>query len=372
MAQLSNPLQLLNTSWTLHRLSPLHHGKEFQTLLNNAVALKTYAARLRDQLTGDIFGDGAFQIGANATGGGDDALSKTGALKECTWETISGWSQLEPNSSSSSRSADSDPDSSNENNALGILIVLEYEHTTYKVALLARPRSEEENEDKEEQHTSTSSTFLPLLLTRLPNPLRQTFISFLSANFDTYCSLLRLPSNFLCAGLGTYLRVLLTSAESVTTSRSVLETLVKEIQLTLSFSPSIAPALRTLNITIPRQTLVQFILDNSHTNNRVSTDIHGSNPFLTCLNAYLEKHLAMKLDLNNFSSGQTLARQHVRLTKVACGGFVLGAEGKIKLVVANPDSETVDGREQQDQDRMALRASEELLQTAIRRAVTRE
>ena len=27
--------QLFNTSWTLHRLSPLHHAKDFETLLNN-------------------------------------------------------------------------------------------------------------------------------------------------------------------------------------------------------------------------------------------------------------------------------------------------------------------------------------------------
>lgn len=371
------PKQLLNTTWTLHRLSPLHHGKEFQTLLNNPTALKTYATRLRDQLTGDVLGGNYFQAGINGTAD-DDALSKTGALRKCTWETLSGWPQLN----------DEDGEGDNDN-PLGILVVLEYEFTTYKAALLARP--ERMNDEEDESHeregrqggrrnqdrdtsTTTTTTILPLLLTKFPNPLRQIFISFLSANFDTYCSLLRLPSNFLCAGLETYLNVV-TSAESTTRSRYILENVVKEVHLTLSFSQPVAPALRTLNVSIPRETLIQFIYENDNNkNNPLST---GSNSFLTALDTYLEKHVAIKLNLRDISvkQQQQQQQQHVRLSKIACGGFVLGTEGRLKLIVADnsrtDDDDVAQRGSKRDTHRLILRASEELLRAAASKATIR-
>lgn len=87
MPESTTPHHLLNTSWTLHRLSPLHHGKEFQTVVDNPTALSTYAARLRDQLTGDVLA-GLQQPAPVPAGEDDDGLSKIGALKTCTWEGI--------------------------------------------------------------------------------------------------------------------------------------------------------------------------------------------------------------------------------------------------------------------------------------------
>ncbi|BDD60042.1 hypothetical protein MPDQ_004850 [Monascus purpureus] len=369
------PRQLLNTSWTLHRLSPLHHGKEFQTLLNNPIALKTYAKRLRDHLTGDMIG--GINTGFNDTATtDDDALSKTGALKECTWETISGWSYLDENAPSNlSVGSDSILDPPDHGRVSGILIALEYEFTIYKAALLAPPPRSEESEgsgnrperrSRRKTESTSTSTYLPLLLTRFPNPLRQTFISFLSANFDTYCSLLRLPSSFLCAGLETYLNVLISDGSAM--SQSVLEEVVKEVQLTLNFSPSVAPALRTLNIGVPRETLIHFITSGG----QVESGGNVRNPFLGRLNAYLETHLAMKLDLTDFSDGQSLVRKQVRLSKVACGAFVLGTEGKMKLVATTNLDSAGDTSKVRDREQLILRASEGLLRAAISKAIAGE
>lgn len=341
----ASPRQLLNTSWTAHRLSPLHHGKEFPTLLNNPVALNTYASRLRDQLTGHVLA--GIQT-APTVGGEDESLSRTGALRTCSWEPLSSWSQL----------TDDNPDSQS---PAGILVTLEYENIVYKAALLVG--------EQEQQKQKESSTSLPLLLTRLPNPLRQTFISFLSANFDTYCSVLRLPQPFLCSALEIYFSPFLSSQSSNDDNLNTLADEVKEMHLTLSFSPSISPSLKSLNISIPRSSFLTFLTSSS----LPTADNHHTNtPFLANLSSYLDKHLAMKLDLGN-PSMHSLARQHVRLSKVSCGAFGIGCEGKLKLVVSHGKAGTEEGLGEEarsEREKLALRASAALLQTVIRRATS--
>ncbi|KAL4897339.1 kinetochore complex Sim4 subunit Fta1-domain-containing protein [Aspergillus ambiguus] len=341
--------QLLNSSWTLHRLSPLHHGKEFNTLLDNPVALKTYATRLRDQLTGNaLAGLQGASIGAE-----DDTLSRTGALTNCTWETMPTLSLQDPEASDDYLKRSS-----------GILVVLEYENTVYKAALLAPPEDE-----SRPQRNTTSTTYLPLLLTRLPNPLRQTFITFLAANFDTYCSVLRLPPHVMSICLETYITRVASKH-----GQSDVEEIVKELQLTLTFPPSVAPALRTLNVNIPRGSLASFV----HPRDSEATGSTQDGAVLSGLSAYMAKHLAMDLDFSTApASRKDLASGHVRLTKVACGGFLLGSEGRLKLVThAKSRRPTTEGPTngdpdtQTESDRLALRASEALLQTILGRAVS--
>ncbi|KAE8138489.1 kinetochore complex Sim4 subunit Fta1-domain-containing protein [Aspergillus pseudotamarii] len=345
----STPDQMLNTSWTLHRLSPLHHGKEFQSLLDNPEALKTYANRLHDQLTGNVLA--GFQVGTSAPSTEGDTLSRTGALINCIWEAISSLSLA-------------DPDASHPESPCGILVVLEYEKITYKAVLLAPP---------EGSHSRKTSTYLPLLLTRLPGPLRQIFISFLSANFDTYCSIFRLPSQFLCSGLASYVDALTQGRNrEPATSRAILEDVVKEIQITMSFSSNVTPALRSLNINIPRGSIKSFLPASG-----VSNQPGGS--ILSGLSSYIEKHLAMNLDLAGSSARDSPASKHVRISKIACNGFVLGAEGKMKLVAqpiqtgsAGDDSAENDDDARNEKKRLALRASEVLLLSVIQRSLVGE
>ncbi|OGM40128.1 hypothetical protein ABOM_011808 [Aspergillus bombycis] len=340
----STPDQILNTSWTLHRLSPLHHETEFPSLLDNPEALKVYANRLRDQLTGNVLA--GFQVGTSAPSTEEDTLSRTGALKNCTWEAISSLALETSNTP-------------HPGNPCGILVVLEYENITYKAALLA----------PEGSHSRKTSTYLPLLLTRLPGPLRQTFISFLSANFDTYCSVFRLPSQFLCAGLASYLDALTQGRDREwATSRAILEDVVKEIQITVSFSTNVAPDLRSLNINIPRGSIKSFLPVTGDSN-------QPSGSILSAVSSYIEQHLAMDLDLAGSSAKDSPARKHVRISKIACNGFVLGAEGKMKLVAqptragsAGDDSAENDDA-QNEKKRLALRASEVLLLSVIRRSL---
>lgn len=333
--------QLFNTSWTIHRLSPLHHGKDCENLLDNEAALKTYATRLRDHLTGDVLAG----LQASTGAADDDALSKTGALKNCLWQPISPQSSLRDEAPISRDTA-----------FPGILVTLEYENTVYKAALLA---------DASTSNERKGSTSLPLLLTRFPTALRQTFLSFLSANFDTYVSPLRLPSSFLCAGLETYVDTLRSQPGAAQT----VEDVIKELQLTLSFSPSIAPALKSLNVSVSRTALADFLRDSQPAPKR-SLKQKLRSPLIANLTSYLETHLAMKVDLDGSST--QVFKQHVRLSKITCAAFVLGGEGRVKLVVAadkDGDEEELEGRAQGGKNKSVLEAGEELLRSVIRRAV---
>lgn len=338
--------ELFNTSWNLHRLSPLHHGKEFATLLNNQAALKAYATRLRDQLTGDVLA--GLHIPTSTTG--DETLSRTGSLIDCRWEFLS--TKHEPRNSSLS----------------GILITLEYENITCKAALLADSAAATDDDDTATISISTTKkaersgvTLLPLLLTKFPTALRQTFITFLQSTFDAYCSNLRLSSAFLCTGLEIFLEELRRSRDRASADHLVEEVL-KDLQLSLAFSSSIAPALRNLSVNIARDSLVGFLQVPSE----VSVAQRKPKSILIAnLSAYLEKHLAMKVDLDG-SLRNKVSRQHVRLAKVACAAFVLGSEGRMKLVVG-----TAQMGEDDDEERRvspSVKASETLLRAIIRKA----
>lgn len=333
MAQTSSS-ELFNTSWTLHRLSPLHHGKDCETLLDNSTALKVYATRLRDQLTGDVLAG----LHASATVADNDGLSKTGALRQCHWL------QITTDSSSDQRAS-----------FPGILVRLEYENITYKAALLADPEKDSRSGDRRE-----GSTSLPLLLTKFPAALRQTFISFLSANFDAYCSSLRLPPSFLCSGMESFIAGL-RGTGSRESAIGIIEETIKDLQLTLSFSTSIAPELRSLNVNIPRSSLNDFLQEDSGNSKARKLKQKSRSPFIPNLSSYLENHLAMKLDMDGSAQTQG-AERHVRLSKVACSAFVLGSDGRMKLSAAEQSEDDEDISPSQ-------RASEILLQTTIQRAI---
>ncbi|KAK2786696.1 hypothetical protein FQN52_007704 [Onygenales sp. PD_12] len=378
--------QLFTTSWTLHRLSPLYHGKDCDTLLDNAKGLKLYADRLRDLLRGDVFR--GVQVGVEGLGAADDALSKAGPLRACKWDVLPTWSHW-----NEEESLLEDPEQTAyvvaPEVSAGILVTLEYENITYKAALLTGPDGYHD--------TQKDVTFLPLLVTRLPNSLRQTFISFLASNFDTRCSLLRLPSSFLCASFENYLSTL--NRESTSSSRAFVEKVIKETQLTISFPPPISPSLKSLDVLIPRESVSAFythgskiIADNTQASrpqtrgkkrlypNVIDGSVdHGpSAPFLAALSAYVDSNLAMKLDISDFGREPTdTETKHVRLSKVSCGAFVLGSEGRMKLL-ANPgrvvpfDDEEVD-QDDDDPDRREIRlvwrANEQLLRALVARAV---
>ncbi|PYH48690.1 uncharacterized protein BP01DRAFT_379874 [Aspergillus saccharolyticus JOP 1030-1] len=434
-------LNLLNTTWTLHRLSPLHHGKEFPSLLNNDQALKTYAARLRDHLTGGTTTTPSssssrttFQLGGGASNpeDPDPSSSKTGALVSCTWETIPTLS-LSGHTTTTTTTSTSPSDTTNRPRGrprrptptpgtpgAGILITLTYDSQTYRAALLTHsaalstssalkpethnPAAASTSPEPSSSTTSrkrtlrsqshTQSTHLPLLLTKLPAPLRQSFLAFLAATFDTYTAGLNLASGVLCEALEAYVSSLL-EGESGGLGREeegeegeVVEAVVRELHIMLGFQGPVAPGLRGLDICVPRGTIKRVVgrrrsgggsgAEGGAEGEAEGVDVLGK------VGEYLDTHLAMKVDLR---AGKGLGSGNVvGVTRISCGGFLLGADGKMKLVGAGAagqvggEGEEEDADEDDDvppagagralslKDRLALRAAEILLMNVVRRA----
>ncbi|KAL4998288.1 kinetochore complex Sim4 subunit Fta1-domain-containing protein [Aspergillus recurvatus] len=378
---MASPHYLLNTSWTSHRLSPLHYeinrnlGPE--SLLTNKTVLDTYAARLRDHLTNSLGVAGAPTLQH------DPATSTTlGALQSCTWEAISSlsFSGQNPVFQDGNESAIRQ----NQEEPAGLLITLTYENATYKAALIGPgfvSRSQSQDQEQTQMQTQkkrkrsrpslkssittvSASTHLPLLLTRLPKPLRESFVSFLSLNFDTYVSALRMSSQDLCGVLESYTSGL-TPAGAVNAGVDV-EEIIRELHLTLSFAPPIAPSLKALNVSITRETMGDFIRASGSTSS-------GGSSVLSRLSAYLSEHLAMELGLpllvdeTAAATGSSLGGGYVRLTRIACAGFVVTSEGRLKIV-ARADDGAGGGNEDDQRNSGALRGGEALLRAVLERA----
>jgi hypothetical protein len=120
--------------------------------------------------------------------------------------------------------------------------------------------------------------------------------------------------------------------------------------------------LKTLNVSVSRASLAGFLRDQSAPKSRTLRQKLQS-PFIANLTEYLETHLAMKLDLDGSSENQ-VSKKHVRLSKVACAAFILGSEGRLKLVVA---ADQDDGDE--DEAKIPFEAGGAILRSIIRRAV---
>jgi hypothetical protein len=83
----------------------------------------------------------------------------------------------------------------------------------------------------------------------------------------------------------------------------------------------------------------------------------------------------MKLSLDD-QPGNKGPSDYVKLTKVACGAFVLGGEGRMKLVADHGYPTPSDDSRMGDDDdleerksRLLLQANEEILRALVRRAV---
>ncbi|OKL63293.1 hypothetical protein UA08_01713 [Talaromyces atroroseus] len=337
--------QLFNISWSAHRLSPLHHSKDHRVLIGNQDALKTYAKRLHDLLAGDLLRSMQVNLTKSLA---DDALSKAGSLVESRWEFITTHESIQEGSDDSSIEM---------NECMGIFITLDYERIGYRAALLAGPDG---YTPASTDRRRKQSTHLPLLLTRMPTVLRNTFIEFLSTTFDSYCATLHLPSEFLSMTLETSISRLMTSEDSQQASNATLEQVLKETQLTLSFGQLVAPSLKSLDISLPRETLSTFARGGP--NNDTSL-------FLSSLSQYLDKHLAMKVNLQETGneSCESKDTQHVWLSKVATGAFVLSAEGRFKLIdISSRQREPPE--EQTAVQKLIDLANEQILRSLVRRA----
>ncbi|KAJ4398215.1 hypothetical protein N0V85_006341 [Neurospora sp. IMI 360204] len=387
-----------NTTFSTHRVSPLYVGK--QPL--NRQRLQTLSQRLREILVGDVVR--GVEVGLGRADGEDGVMGRAGALEYVDIRWVSMGTVLDITSSDQHESDEDDEDTTRtdldwsalveqlqDKKALHILLRYEAAECT---ALLLPSSSDQQPETSTTQFVLSNSQptsppnpthflSLPLLLLRMPVPLKTIMADFLSTTFDCRVSSLRLGTRSLVQSWESWIR---------TAGLAERGPLAKDMVLNLGFyippldkgnthkenAPDATAAagedkersgqeplgIKGVDVIIPAAELGRFVragkqLDgdkakekekgNSKEKPTWETDVKkrrklagrlgeegwewrtivsGDNeteegqqqsPFTEALGRYVDKHLG----LNLFHPG-------VRVTKIACGGFVM-SEGRLKV-----------------------------------------
>jgi Kinetochore complex Sim4 subunit Fta1 len=297
---------LYSTSFVMHRLSPLFLG----AIHLDESTLRQYASQFRDVLTGEILR--GVRVGLATD---DDTLARVGALRSVFWRFLGNEEDWRP-------VADEEAQGHNdttgfEQSYVGILVEITYEKAIYCAILLR---------DMEKENEADFAHY-PLLLTRMPAAFRQTFLDFLTANFDTRASVMKISPQFMTEMLEKYLSDITTSEngfQDVTPANQAIKSIIKDVSITISFDiPGGSSALKTMDVTIPKDDVWLMISRGQKLQQINQLDANSKeidHPFTTALSHYIAGHLALSLE-----------SIHVNISKIACGAFVVGIEGRIKI-----------------------------------------
>ncbi|RGP80140.1 kinetochore complex sim4 subunit fta1 [Fusarium longipes] len=332
-----------NTTFSTHRVSPLHVG---ETRLTEQ-RLQVIASRLRDTLVGDVVR--GIQLRLEAT---NTAIGQVGVLKAVKIEWFRASALLGDESIEDDlqipRGGQNDlPDGQKQ----GLWINIEHENAAYAAILLPGLSNSSARLDKDEK----KFLYLPLLLMRMPQQLKSVVTDWLAASFD--CRVSRVM-------LGT--KTILGAWESWIASNGV-DNRGGDLTVTLAFNAPLpdndglatltgdqtqnekiaTPGLRSIDITISHQDLGRFVRAGEKNNvlggpmwkgdARERRRLAGGNtddgwawreinpseasPFTEALANYLNYHLALKL-----------FHPSVRVTQISCSGFVL-SQGRLKILM---------------------------------------
>ena len=302
------PYPIYNTTFTLHRVSPLYTGTN--TPLDNA-ALQQHAKRFRDILAGDVLRGVRVGLGPE-----DDVLARVGALKSVTWEAL-------PEEELWRMDEEMKMDTTVELGAgKGILVQVAYEKMLYRAILLHGERDRGQDEPMIHDGQNGFQHF-PLLLTRMPASLRDTLTDFLATTFDARIAVLHLSGPYLSTTFEKFISDCLgedgEEADLVESSMT-LRNVVKDVQVLIGFDFPTTASLQTIEFHIGQEDLPRLVQRGKRIGDMES-------PFMNALSNFVQGHMA--LDLKH---------EKVRILRIACGAFVLGAEGRIKLTEPAVDS----------------------------------
>ncbi|CAA9960619.1 CENP-L domain containing protein [Pyrenophora teres f. maculata] len=287
------PYPLYNRTYNLYRISPLHHG---DTPLLGHASLRIHAKRLKEQLKGDNV------RGVQVDFAAAEDTAKLGPLDECSWDLLG-----DEDAWIDRHVADVDESQLSSvlthENARGLQISLDYEKQSYNALLLRDPAV---------TCSPDGFTSLPLLLVKMPGPVRDIFVNYLRTTFDAHVAPLRLPSSFISSSLETYFKHL-----TAKTSTQSIQQVIRQLHIQFAF-PNTTTLLKHVEITIAGTDVAGFVhrgrlLKNTHTK-----------PFTAALFAYLKHHLALDASHPN-----------VQISRISCNSFSLGTE-RLKLIA--PDT----------------------------------
>ncbi|KAM0348725.1 hypothetical protein ACHAPU_004164 [Fusarium lateritium] len=339
-----------NTTFSTHRVSPLHIGKTRLTKQR----LQVIASRLRDTLVGDVIR--GIQLRLEAT---DTSIGQVGALKgvRIEWFRASTFlgEEINDDELEAPRGDQSDlPDDQKQ----GLWISIEHENAAYAAILLPGFSDVEGLRQEEDQR---KFLHLPLLLMRMPQQLKSAIAEWLAASFDCRVSKVTLGTKTI---LGVW--------ESWIASNGINDrgtdftiTLAFNAPLPSNYGPTApdndqledeetaTPGLRSIDITISAQDLRRFVRAGEKSDAPIDTSwkgdarerrrLAGGNtddgwawrtkespaPFTEALGTYLHHHLALNL-----------FHPSVHITQISCAGFVLG-QGRLKILMSGEVSQTI-------------------------------
>ncbi|KAI1413952.1 kinetochore complex Sim4 subunit Fta1-domain-containing protein [Hypoxylon sp. FL1857] len=190
----SEPPRFFNTTFTTYRTSPLYIGKQALT----PARLQVLSRRLRDALVGDVVR--GVQVGLESDSA---ALGRTGALYAVEWRWVGAERILGPRRSDRREgSVELGNDTNEDDERAGrtrqrvLCIELRYENARFTAMLLPDLAGDDNSLASTHQPSWTWQTdnggtvdqtafvHLPLLIFRMPAPLKSVLIDFLSSTFD--------------------------------------------------------------------------------------------------------------------------------------------------------------------------------------------
>ena len=215
--------------------------------------------------------------------------------------------------------------------AAGVQIEIHYEKSSY-TALLLRHRATGTDAKVLKEEEEEAAHF-PLLLMHMPASLRGVVVDYLTSAFDTRMEEMRLSSSLIQEVLEGFLGDL--SSSPTTGGGVMVAQVVKELQVTLAFRGDGGSALRSLDVRVRREDVEGFLrrgkaaastsplttTGGRRTGEVDGTVVGGMGPFMGALGRYLKEHLALDIE-----------HEDVGVSKVACGGFVLAREGRVKIL----------------------------------------
>lgn len=262
-------------------------------------------------------------------GSDEDVLARVGALQTVAWKVLVDDDAWDYAAGLDESQIDEDMELAP---GRGIYITVVYERASYIAILLRSKNTPRGGEQAGFQR-------FPLLLTRMPGSLRDTLTEFLQTTFDARISVLHLGQSYLPVTLESYLQSCLKGDDEEQLSHSdasdTLKKILKDVQVVVGFDlPSGNASVKTVDIVLAKDDLPQFIQRGNKIQTGSLGEKESKRPFMDALTLYIHTHLALNLRNDN-----------VNIVRVACGAFVLGTEGKVKLTdPAASGAEVVQGR----------------------------
>ena len=195
----------------------------------------------------------------------------------------------------------------------GILVQVAYEKMEYGAILLCG-----DGEGSEDGKVGEGFEHFPLLLTRMPASLRETFMEFLATTFDARVAVLRVSRQSLTKSFEKYISDCCTGEDeetlSLVESSWALRKVIKDVRVLIGFDfPDGNSSLQTIEFSIEQEDIPRLVHKGKKIGNKES-------PFINALSSFVKAHLALDM-----------GHERVSVLRIACGPFVLGSEGRVKF-----------------------------------------